>query len=77
LPDLSKVLGPGWLKATEGSIGELGLAVLTGSRQTIEVPWALLPNRWTNGAGPLAMAGTEDPGSGRSYRANPNPAGQC
>jgi len=50
LPDLSQVLGPGWSKASEGSIGELGLAVLTGSRQTIEVPWALIPNRWTNGA---------------------------
>jgi len=50
LPDLSPVLGPGWSKATEGSIGELGLAVLTGSRQTIEMPWALLPNRWTNEA---------------------------
>jgi hypothetical protein len=50
LPDLSRTLGPGWSKATEGSIGELGLAVLTGSRQTIEVPWALLPNRWTNQA---------------------------
>jgi hypothetical protein len=50
LPDLSPVLGPGWAKVTEGSIGELGLAVLTGSRQTIEMPWALLPNRWTNEA---------------------------
>ena len=50
LPDLSTALGPGWTKATEGSIGELGLAVLTGSRQPIEVPWALLPARWTNEA---------------------------
>src|SRR5262249_44821807 len=32
LPDLSSVLGPGWSKATAGSIGELGLTVLTGSR---------------------------------------------
>jgi len=50
LPDLSSALGPGWVKAGEGSIGELGLAVLTGSRQSIEVPWALLPSRWTNDA---------------------------
>jgi hypothetical protein len=50
LPDLSPALGPGWAKAAEGSIGELGLAVLTGSRQSIEVPWALLPSRWTNDA---------------------------
>jgi hypothetical protein len=50
LPDLSAALGPGWAKVAEGSIGELGLAVLTGSRQSIEVPWALLPSRWTNDA---------------------------
>ncbi len=50
LPDLKAVLGPGWSKATEGSIGELGLAVLTGSRQGLEMPWALLPSRWTNEA---------------------------
>ena len=50
LPDLSSVLGEGWAKATHGSIGELGLAVLTGSREGIELPWALLPSRWTNGA---------------------------
>jgi len=50
LPDLSAALGPGWAKVAEGSIGELGLAVLTGSRQSIEVPWALLPTRWTNDA---------------------------
>jgi hypothetical protein len=50
LPDLSATMGPGWKKATEGSIGELGLAVLTGSRQSIEVPWALMPSRWTNDA---------------------------
>jgi hypothetical protein len=50
LPDLSPQLGPGWSKAAEGSIGELGLAVLTGARQPIEVPWALLPSRWTNEA---------------------------
>jgi hypothetical protein len=50
LPDLSGALGPGWAKAAEGSIGELGLAVLTGSRQAIELPWAMLPGRWTNEA---------------------------
>jgi hypothetical protein len=50
VPDVSGVLGPGWAKATEGSIGELGLAVLTGSREGIELPWALLPARWTNDA---------------------------
>jgi hypothetical protein len=50
LPDLSSHLGPGWSKAAEGSIGELGLAVLTGSRQSIELPWAMMPGRWTNEA---------------------------
>jgi len=50
LPDLSAALGPGWARVAEGSIGELGLAVLTGSRESIEVPWALLPSRWTNDA---------------------------
>jgi hypothetical protein len=50
LPDLSAALGPGWAKVAEGSIGELGLAVLTGSRQSIEVSWAFLPTRWTNDA---------------------------
>jgi hypothetical protein len=50
LPDLSATLGPGWRKATDGSIGELGLAVLTGNRQGIDVRWALLPSRWTNKA---------------------------
>ena len=34
----------------EGSIGELGLAVLAGSRDRIQLPWALLPSRWTNEA---------------------------
>ena len=50
LPDLSKVLGPGWSKATEGSIGELGLAVLTGARVQMDSPEVLLPARWTNRA---------------------------
>jgi hypothetical protein len=50
LPDLSTALGPGWTRATEGSVGELGLAVLTGSREGIDIAWALLPSRWTNAA---------------------------
>lgn len=50
LPDLSKVLGPGWSKATEGSIGELGLAVLTGAQVQMDSPEVLLPARWTNRA---------------------------
>ncbi len=48
--DLSKQLGPGWKKASEGSIGELGLAVLTGSHLDLTRPEALLPSRWTNDA---------------------------
>lgn len=50
LPDLSPVLGPGWKKAAEGSIGELGLAVLTGSKLDVASIEALLPSRWTNEA---------------------------
>jgi hypothetical protein len=50
LPDLSSTLGPGWSKVDDGSIGELGLAILTGSREGIDVAWALLPSRWTNKA---------------------------
>jgi hypothetical protein len=50
LPDLSPAFGKGWTKAVEGSIGELGLAVLTGSRDRIDLPWALLPSRWTTEA---------------------------
>jgi len=50
LPDLSKELGPGWSKTLEGSIGELGLAVLTGSRLDVGSPFALLPSRWTQEA---------------------------
>lgn len=48
LPDLSSVLGPGWKKTADGSIGELGLAVLTGSHLDLERIDALLPSRWTN-----------------------------
>jgi hypothetical protein len=50
LPDLSSALGKGWSKAAEGSIGELGLSVLAGSREPIEPSWALFPTRWTNEA---------------------------
>ena len=50
LPDLSSALGPGWKKAAEGSIGELGLAVLTGSQLDLSRGDALLPSRWTNDA---------------------------
>jgi hypothetical protein len=50
LPDLSKVLGPGWSKVTEGSIGELGLAVMTGAQVRMDSPEVLLPARWTNRA---------------------------
>jgi hypothetical protein len=48
LPDLSKTLGRGWSKALQGSIGELGLAVLTGSQLDIGSPRALLPASWTH-----------------------------
>jgi hypothetical protein len=49
-PDLSSVLGAGWSKAASGSIGELGLAVLTGAKLDLDSPEALLPERWTNKA---------------------------
>ena len=50
LPDLSSKLGAGWSRATSGSIGELGLAVLTGAPLDLESPEVLLPARWTNKA---------------------------
>ncbi len=50
LPDIASAFGPGWKKVTEGAIGEMGLAVMTGSREAIEMPWGLLPERWTNKA---------------------------
>jgi hypothetical protein len=50
LPDLAVVLGPGWTRATDGAIGELGLAVLTGSKLDPTSIQALLPQRWTNDA---------------------------
>jgi hypothetical protein len=50
LNDLTPTLGAGWTKAVQGTIGELGLAVLTGSHLDIESAEALLPSRWTNDA---------------------------
>lgn len=50
LPDMSKILGDGWTKATEGSIGELGLAVLTGTWMDLSGPGLLKPTKWTNAA---------------------------
>jgi len=50
LADLSAVLGDGWSKAVEGSIGELGLSVLTGAKVDVEALEALLPTRWVDNA---------------------------
>jgi hypothetical protein len=50
LPDLSDVLGEGWSKAAEGSIGELGLAVLVGNELDLSAPDVLMPSRWTHEA---------------------------
>jgi hypothetical protein len=51
LPDLSKALGPGWSQALTGSIGELGLTLLTGSQLKPDSYEILLPTRWiTTGA---------------------------
>lgn len=47
LPDLSKTLGPGWSLALTGSIGELGLTLVTGSQLKAEGFYVLLPTRWT------------------------------
>jgi len=46
MSDLSGVLGPGWKQAVAGSIGELGLTVITGSTVRIQGFEALLPTRW-------------------------------
>jgi len=46
MADMSGVLGPGWKRATAGSIGELGLTVITGSTVRIQGFEALLPTRW-------------------------------
>jgi hypothetical protein len=47
LPDLSKTLGPGWSLALTGSIGELGLTLITGSQLKAEGFYVMLPTRWT------------------------------
>ncbi len=47
LPDLSRTLGPGWSLVVTGSIGELGLTMLTGMPLRSESYEALLPTRWT------------------------------
>jgi hypothetical protein len=47
-PDLSRILGAGWSLATTGTIGELGLAVLTRAPLDLDSPYVLLPARWTN-----------------------------
>lgn len=49
LPDLSKRLGKGWSLASRGSMGELGLASMTGAgRLELSSPDALRPEAWTN-----------------------------
>jgi hypothetical protein len=49
VPDLSKRLGKGWSLAARGSMGELGLASLTGAgRLDLSSPDALRPEAWTN-----------------------------
>ncbi len=49
LTDLSKRLGAGWSLASRGSMGELGLASLTGAgRLELASPDALRPEAWTN-----------------------------
>jgi len=47
MPDMSKLLGPGWTRAASGSIGELGLTLMTGSHVKTSGFEALLPTRWT------------------------------
>jgi hypothetical protein len=50
LPDLSSRLGEGWKKATEGSLGELGLTILTGKSIDYDDPNIVLAETWTNEA---------------------------
>jgi drug/metabolite transporter (DMT)-like permease len=47
LTDLSPVLGPGWSRVLTGSIGELGLTLLTGSELKTGGFQMLLPTSWT------------------------------
>lgn len=46
LPDLSQILGPGWSQSVKGSIGELGLTLLTGSQLKTGGFETLLPTSW-------------------------------
>jgi hypothetical protein len=46
LPDLSKVLGPGWSQSVTGAIGELGLTLLTGSELKTGGFEMLIPASW-------------------------------
>jgi len=46
LPDLSAVLGKGWSRVVAGSIGELGLTLLTGSQLKSGGFEMLLPTSW-------------------------------
>ena len=46
LPDLSKILGPGWSQSVTGAIGELGLTLLTGSQLKTGGFETLLPTSW-------------------------------
>jgi len=51
IPDLSKQLGAGWSLASRGTLGELGLASLTGAPPLdLASPEVLQPARWTSGA---------------------------
>ena len=50
LPDLAKVLGPGWSLKASGCVGELGLTLLTGSTLKTDSFEALLPTRWITAA---------------------------
>jgi len=56
LPELAPVLGPGFSLATSGSIGELGLTLLTGSELVTGGFETLLPTRWTT-PGATGLAG--------------------
>ncbi len=50
LPNLAAALGPEWSKAMEGSIGELGLAVMTGCKLDLESSDVIFPANWTHAA---------------------------
>jgi hypothetical protein len=47
LPDLLPLLGKGWTRTAEGSVGELGLTLMTGSELVTGGFQMLLPTRWT------------------------------